>query len=344
MLRQETPAPAFIALVALTVVSGCGLAGAANDAEVPVLVITPDNGNANPAGYLPPEPRHSPLAEYTQLFVGTDLDEDAQRRQFEAMQIRRENLIAECMAELGFDYIPHLQSVQLEFADHDDWRPYDPNWVAQWGYGIVSSPTSLVTDGPVFGMGGTDFGPNNQMLGELSESERAAWEEALWGEILGDDLNCFSRAWNQAWNEVDISRSEQFTPLMEAINQFQQLLDHDISAADHDWAICVANAGFPGFTRQTEAADSIWMARLEAVNETTRNPNWPGGEPSATNSPLLAELQLREINLALADLQCRNSTDFQTRHNAHLTVLETQFVADHRADLEALRSALEQRD
>jgi len=150
--------------------------------STPVL----SNGSEGSEGLGPNEPRHSPLAAYTHLLFGTELDEAAQRRQFEAMQVRRENLISQCMTELGFDYIPHLESVELKFTNSEEWRPDDPNRVAQWGYGIVSSPIPLVIEGPAFVMGGVDFGPNNEMLRELIDSERPAWEDALWGESLGE--------------------------------------------------------------------------------------------------------------------------------------------------------------
>jgi len=51
----------------------------------------------------------------------------------------------------------------------------------------------------------------------------------------------------------------------------------------------------------------------------------------------------REINTALADYDCRIAVDYQARQDARRTELETQFIADHRADLEALRAAAEQR-
>jgi len=51
----------------------------------------------------------------------------------------------------------------------------------------------------------------------------------------------------------------------------------------------------------------------------------------------------REIDMALADFDCRVAVDYDARQAAVVNETETQFVNDHRSALEALRSAFEQR-
>jgi len=53
-------------------------------------------------------------------------------------------------------------------------------------------------------------------------------------------------------------------------------------------------------------------------------------------------LRERELEIALADFDCRVASDFSARQEARRIEIETQFVDDHHAALTALRAAAEQ--
>jgi len=137
--------------------------------------------------------------------------------------------------------------------------------------------------------------------------------------------------------------SDEFAPLLEAINQMGRNLqeDPDMLATAQDWLDCMANAGYPEFGssnyvgsiygRQYLASSSIESARGQLSEE------------QRIGTEQAAALQEREIALALADLDCRVAVDYTERRNAIQLAAETQFVEDNRPALEAFRSASEQR-
>ena len=305
-----------------------------------------------------PEPALSPLDDYLTLLGEfrnfNSLDEDTQRRVWDAREARIENHVADCMHRFGFEYLPNPGLAQfIPAGDNDAWRPQERRWVSQWGYAFVSRPTAWGSSQPSFVFDSNYHGPNEAILGQLDESEREAWDGARWGSLLAGEhgLGFFSDyqmprptefpdeisncgVWGRLQVELEedaVINTDEFRPLMEAINRLRQDLRDDISPADQAWAQCMSSAGFPGFARQWDASAQI---NLE-FNELNT------GELTPANSPEMAALQEREIELALADFDCRVATDFATKLEAHRIATETQFVSDHREELAALRHAAE---
>jgi hypothetical protein len=201
----------------------------------------------------------------------------------------------------------------------------------------------------------------------LSESELDAFIRALWGPppsewaepIHGEssfywtyDMSDFTT--EQIWEHsgclgqsmlimmgdqpIGLFHSDEFAPLFEAINQMRNELGQEKTEAEGDWLACMADAGYPNIERREDAQNHIWSAR-------DRIRSSPGGfRATAETSREMAALLEREIQTALADLDCRTAVDFQNRQDARRIEVETQFVSDHRLALEALRDAAEQRN
>lgn len=315
--------------------------------------IASESGTTTESLRQPIEPQDvSPFDEFRNILWSLDMDEDSRRRRFDADRIHEENIIAQCMNELGFEYIPFVDNWILSFGNSDSWHPDDPDWVATYGYGWVSSPPG--------GRGGAWLtldarnpdSPNQQILAELSDTERSAWISAWSGRGAGferevngtifSDCNNWARAVVAADHEI-FANSEEFAPLMEAISGMQDDLRWDISDADRTWSTCMFDAGFPGFDRQRDASDTIAQEWAEMMTAISADPDWYKGIPSPANSPQMAALHDREVNLASADLSCRTSTNFTSHFDEHVRAIENQFITDYRTDLEALRAAAEQR-
>jgi len=296
-----------------------------------------------------------PLTEFlTSLSGGAQLSQEEQARHFDERNRRQQDLIAQCMAEAGFEYIPNLGATTVSFSDPNLWRPDDRDWVAQYGYGTVNDPyrnigpNELLADEPPY----TD--PNADLLAAMSEAEATAWQQALWGVLSQTDDDSgdgHTGCWGWASAETDddaalhaVTMSDEFAPLVEALQRFSDVQWTEITEADRDWVNCMADAGHPGFEHRYDARNSIQTEQ----NEFWNNFDWEswddgiGGMPNPSDFPELAELGEREIELALADLDCRVTVDLQARNLAHQIAAETQFFNDHRAELEALRSAIEQ--
>jgi len=270
----------------------------------------------------------SPLQAYDDMIWGTS-DQGDHMRLMVAEHSHREQLIAQCMRDQGFEYRPH--TVDIIFDDARLWDPDNREWVSNYGYAIVNKPwQEVVTPNP-----------NDDIIASLTESEHTAYQNALFGPPRTEQgfagfetMGCYGWAWEEAAaNRLWGANSDEFAPLREAINRFRGDLNAETTDADRDWAECMADAGFPGFSRQRDAQDHL-------LNEFT---TLFGTTPDPISSARSASFSDREIEVALIDLACREETNFTIRQNAIRWEAEAQFVTDHRTALDALRSAYEQR-
>lgn len=297
---------------------------------------------AGPSGGEAPDPADSPLNKYMSAVWGGDLSEKEQQERFEKENQQREELIAECMAEEGFEYIPVVQNGGISFSG-GEWDPEDREWVAQYGYGMVNFPGR---DDP----GPTEewIDPNQDYVMSLSESEQQAYYETLSGPPIPEDqLNedgSYEWDWETAgchgyaqheMEQENPATSDEFKPLMEAMEEFwtetqESNAFDEINAA---WSSCMADAGHAGYDAQGDAQ----MEFNEELNEYYENQTeWVEDDPE------LAELGEKEIELALADLDCREETDYRAEYSKIQFALEEEFIADHQAELDALKAAAEQ--
>ena len=94
------------------------------------------------------------------------------------------------------------------------------------------------------------------------------------------------------------------------------------------------------------------LTRLPVIAPTTtptakpaRTPASKPEEEMAMAGPDQAEMDAlgeKEIALALVDLDCREQTDYRERQADVQRQVEEQFIADHKAELDALVAASEQ--
>lgn len=286
----------------------------------------------------------SPLGEYFSAFYGGDLDPDDQEAKFAADQKEREELIAQCMQEEGFEYVPADAST-TSFSSGDEWKPDDREWVAQWGYGAVEYPGQDEQLDP------EDVAPdpNADYVSSLSESEQTAFYEALYGpgpseEDMSED-GSYEYSWEtggcQGWADHEINgddplQSDEFADVMDAMNVFYESMAALPEMADLDakWSECMDAAGFPGFATQTDAQNSIYEELNALWTEET-------GETGPDEAAMDA-VHEKEVELALADLDCREETDYRDAAEKISWEAEEQFIADHKTELDAMKAAAEQ--
>lgn len=319
-----------------------------------------------------------PLAEYRDLlWAGGASPEDAERAAIEQVAKIDERVVP-CMKEQGFQYIPDTSELEeLDAADADreggdadaeataeEWAPDDRAWVESYGYGIIDYPGEdaepempEVTDEDA-----ARADPNSAYLDTLSESERAAYDEALYGppvdkdsldgteEYHWEDAGCVGRASHELEVEgvidppVDLS---EFEEIMARIQDFPATVETSTLQVtlDAEWAECMAAGGESGFTTQLEARQSI----EQAYNELTSGV--PAGEEETAepvedfvvpDAAAVEELRQKEVELALIDLGCRDETDYEQASLKIQFDLEEQFVEDNKAELDALKLTLEQ--
>jgi hypothetical protein len=236
---------------------------------------------------------------------------------------RAERLTAECMAERGFDYVPvSLEDLASGPFDEAYALPAE-DFAAEYGYGV----TTLF---PPDEQAAPD--PNQEIQAGLSAELREAYRRALWGDAVaegdGSDPGCQMLANQQVYDadpRADAGQP-QFTELFEALDALWVRIENDprLHGTDQDWVACMAQAGYPGFTRPHDARQTVFdgMAALRA-----------SGDPDPAD---VAALRDYELTLAPVDLRCREvHIDGPRREVAY--ELEAEFVAEHRAELEAYR-------
>jgi len=279
---------------------------------------------------------HGSFAAFPQ--DGTPAEQKAYNEQ---VHREAEELVARCMAEAGFDYTPDVRTTQeVGGSDTVDYEPDNRDWVAAYGYGMIAGPSEPVEVRPV----GPD--PNEPYLSSLSQAERDAYDQAMWGMPQLNEDGEYESTWQTAgcrgWAQHELDgvspqESGEFAQLADAINRFEETSSSDpgYAALDAEWSSCMAEAGYGGFQKQQEARESIFAVMdTYYQNYPTDDSDPDFGTPRDSEYVKLARTV--EIPLALADLDCREQTDYRTRHTRIQFDLEERFIADHREELEAL--------
>lgn len=286
------------------------------------------------------DPAKSPLQVYMSALYPTSGQDD-----FEEQQKKTETLVAACMADEGFDYVPVDQS-QYSTGSVDDYEERDTEkWVTEHGYGMVQTEEEIAEQTKQ----SEEFvDPNQEYVAALSPGEQTAYYEVLYGVTPAEeDLNedgSYEYKWEEAGcqgsaqHEVsgdDPSAAEENKPLFDAMNALYEGLQKSptIKKLDAAWSSCMADAGYSTYKAKQEAQQSM-NDELNALYEA-------GGENGADEAAM-ATLREKEVKVALADFTCSEKVDYTDASIAAQFELEEQFIADHKSELDSLISDAEQ--
>lgn len=264
----------------------CG--GGSDSAQAGTL---PTSGTAPPATDLPG----------TQAFGLTD-------EKFAASVDATEALIASCMAEAGFEYVPVDVTAFLEV---EEWLRRDPSmtreeYKSQWGYGITTS-----FDHPARDVG---LGPQNLRIYEdLSPADQVAYDRALFGEdtdatfaitLDDEDFTSTGGCTSEAIDQVFPAEMRTGT----FVNPKDVLVESDprVAAAEQEWADCMADAGYE-YTDQDEIIEEF-EEQLDVVAGDDDPEELTGSRLDG-----LRQIQDDEIAVALKDLECQEPVDIAVR-------------------------------
>ena len=271
--------------------------------------------------------------------------------QYQSEQARAEQIVAQCMKDQGFEYIPADPSAPSGLALMDESDPGAAQagtleHVKEHGYGIS---TWDIGDGKPFDVEPGQEDPNQDYVDSLSESARAAYELALHGvppteEQLGSDDwvqdpsqgGCYGKSTEEVWNTNDAWDAPQFASLIEEMSYVATNLDNDpeVTAAGALWSSCMAQHGYPGLESPWEAPDLIHQGLRDI---------WVIGE--APDPEALAALRDEELSIALADFECSEESRFAEAFRDAQFRAEQEFIDAHQVELEALVEAIRaQRD
>ncbi|MFV0523856.1 MAG: hypothetical protein ACK5RL_05090 [Acidimicrobiales bacterium] len=305
------------------------------------------SGGGEAAGEVDP----GPIAE----FLGLDdaAGGDGEQRYLEEERNRQE-FIRQCMAEQGFEYVPVDPPEPSSSGTELDWGTRE--WTETYGFGLSTLMFTQESVGP--DLVGVDFGtvlaeppdPNQEAMDQMDESERAAYQDALYGggltydESMTDEelqaeadtdpagLGCEGRAYSEATS----SNEEQFyTDFGDELDDLYQRVESDprIVEAQTEVDACVGERGLD-YTSEEEFTTAVLpeLAEMGTSSESTD----AFDEPilSDADREKLAGIQADEIELALAVEDCGGGRTMMGLAREVSAEYEQEFLDEHAGELE----------
>lgn len=205
-------------------------------------------------------------------YLGFDFqDPDAAAAQFAEAERRAQEIIALCMAREGFEYIPvnpaNTQGAVQVIGDDSE------EYAREYGFGITTRYGSEEPDGR--GSGTED--PNRAIQAAMSESERAAYMEALYGPPVADDEGAAafegeeifgSGCQGGAYQEVQgrlIRMMQLLGPSLQELGERIQA-DPRVAEAEEGWSACMADRGYR-YETQDEMYTEVFTDFGERLDE-----------------------------------------------------------------------------
>ncbi len=306
-------------------------------------------------------PQETPMGALDKMFEEAygDWDEEASN----AKQMQIEELQAECMAELGFEYIPVDWSamgggmaISSDEMDEIPWGTLE--FAEQWGYGITTNPyeDSQEDVEPTPADQGYED-PNMEIVNAMSETEQQAYYEALYGPqsdepVMDEDewvppsweeMGCSGYAQHEVYGDAAFGGGEDdpFAGLMDEMNQMWESISTDdrILATESEWATCMADAGHPNLAKVGDAeqiiydqVDPIWNDAYSDVSPDATEEDYLAIEQSIQEE--LAAITPQEIELAVDDYTCRKDVGYDDAYSEVNLALQQDFYDTHKAELE----------
>jgi hypothetical protein len=210
-------------------------------------------------------------------------------------------LIATCMKEAGFEYVPvDVKTVEAAQARvRQDPGLTRKQYKEKYGLAVTTRFDNPVRE--------TGFGPHNQRIYDaLSETDKAAYDRTLYGEnkqadfVFTLDEEDFSSTGGCTRKAVE----KVFTPAQvngTFVNPKDVLVDSDKRVADarRKWSECMKSQGYDYLRDQDEIIED-YEVRLADLTEGD-DPATLTGERAAA----LKKMQAEEIKVSLADLDCQ---------------------------------------
>ena len=325
---------------------------AAGLAVIGLLALTGCSDDAEGGGSESSSAATSPLTAYF-----ADVDQEFDQEESDRQQVEIENLVAECMADAGFEYIPQDNTGSTVVMDETDMEEQNTEeWISKNGYGMWSYNEEPTDEADEEVEEWVD--PNADYVASLSESAAAAYYETLngpdiWSDMTEEEMETYEYDWEQAgcygWasNEVypDMAGADsEFEPLFDAMNAMyeEQMSSPELKTLQSEWSACMADAGYPDLATPEDAMNSVneqqnalWENLPQPENPDDPDAVWP--EPSAEDLKAVKE---NDIETALADFRCKESVKWTEREQKVTFALEEQFIKDHKAELDAYKASM----
>ncbi len=212
-----------------------------------------------------------------------------------------QSVIATCMTEAGFEYVPaDVETIELAMsAVRTEPGVDEAEFKAQWGYGITTRFDNRVKE--------IELGEQNlAYFAGLSQADQEAYERTLYGEdpdatfAFTFDEEDFSGTGGCTRQAVE----QAFTPEQlndTYVNPKDVLVESDprVVEARANWVTCMQDAGYDDYVEQDEIIEE-YQDRLDALTD--------GEDPetlTGARAEELKQLQQEEIAAAVVDERCQ---------------------------------------
>jgi hypothetical protein len=319
---------AVVGAVAALALTGCSLIGGDGDGG---------------GGGTALKPEDSPLSQWFEANVeSSDFDEG----EFDEQQKKLQELVATCMADQGFDYTPQDTSGMVVMGGEEGEEFDEKKFAAEQGYGMFNYQTSTDEDS---GDAEEWTDPNEDYLATMSDTERAAYETALYGdmaamepdengempEIDPSQQGCYGIAQDEVWGgEQELWENEEMTAFQDEMTRLYESVNDDPKVAELNtkWADCMADAGITDFANPQEPQE--WF--MEKQNGFYEEMD-PESTEDLESTPEWKALADQEIETAVADYDCREKLDYADAQLEAQFALEKAWIAEHADQLERVK-------
>ncbi len=266
--------------------------------------------------------------------------------------------IAACMADQGFEYVPHvLNQDQGGYAAPDTQEEF----VSLYGFGIATMMLENLRPDEAEYEAEMAKDPNHAIVEAMSDEERDAYYEALYGARQEYDFGessgtttpstdvslevngCQGVAYDRIWTDgSEMEFYEQFGPMMEDLYTNLES-DARIAEMEGEWSSCMAEAGYD-FAEETDAQIFL-LRRLEEVGAVTdldvdsEGNGWSYGsdyiEPGSPMEAAVKEIAAEELAMAQVSLGC--ASDRESVIEEVYRDAEQRFITEHLAELQQFK-------
>lgn len=279
------------------------------------------------------------------------------------LQIAINESIQECMTAEGFEWQPSAASGSL-FGGADAFDGLDPEsreWAERYGFGVSTLLFAQEDVGP--NLVGNNFGtgpegeedPNAAYLQGLSESDRIAYDEALFGENtfdFGDDVSdeelaaaqadamlnptgCLPTAQNEIFGTGLFAAVEEFGPEIDAL--FDSVFDDSrVAELEDQMRTCVQDDGIE-YVSPNDVYDHFFAQTQDFIDAQVAFSS-PDDGPVLTDEQIakLGDVQRDEVSLAVAMFDCGEEVGFEDTVNTVRVEYEAKFVTDNQARIDSI--------
>lgn len=280
-------------------------------------------------------PKDSPLIALLGPLAGMGDDGSMRDRQRAV-----EKQIAGCMTAQGFEYTPSDSSAAGGLDELAAQQTEE--WVSTNGYGFSGVDDSA-----------EPADPNRAYIDSLTDAEKEAYYEALYGAATSTDegesvstdreydpatAGCSEKAQREAvGGKGNFWDDQKYAGLLEKASALQQKSEKvkEVVAASAEWAGCMADAGYPDFTKKSDAMTFVEQknAELYGIDDDAVS---GAPEPTAAERKAFRDLELK---VALADFRCDRKVGYSDVQLKAQFALEETFIRENRAQLDELVEA-----